>query len=214
MKKLPPLFAEALVGSVKSIVLKCAELGLRCANPPCATTPLLRSLGYNEYQVRRFWSFFEDIGSLRIEIYHYHAAHFYLTLNYEKETIMYLEENHIPLDDLDCQRMGSRCLKVPHSHALYMYLEGGVGGAFTHANAIRILALSYLKNPRLVEELLNKIRHVIWRQEEIQELYDVVLKILLENIGILKYILPLIPNTKEKLLKLSPFLRRIGYRKT
>jgi len=211
VKQLPPMFAEAIVNSIRKIYSKCAELDLRCIDPPCVITPLLRCLGYNEYQIRRFWAFFENLGSnISFEIYHYSSARFNLLLSYRKETIMHLKESCIPLDELDCQRLGSQCIKTPHSHALYMYIEGRMENTGIRLNVVRVLRLLYLKNPKLTDELMETLMGIIWRRTSILELYDKILEALRTGSNILRFILPFIPNTLKDLLELSPILRRIA----
>lgn len=211
IKQLPPMFAEAIVNSIRKVSSKCIELNLRCTDPPCVITSLLRCLGYNEYQIRRFWSFFENLGSnISFEIYHYSSTRFNLSLSYRKETIMHLKESCIPLDELDCQRLGSQCIKTPHSHALYMYIEGGMGNTSIRLNVVRVLRLLYPRNPRLTDELMETLINIIWKRASVLELYDKILEVLRVGDDILRFILPFTPNTLKDLLELSPILRRIA----
>jgi len=211
IKQLPPLFAEAIINSIREVYLKCTDLDLRCTDPPCVITPLLRCLGYNEYQIRRFWSLFENLGSnISFEIYHYSSARFNLSLSYRKETIMHLKGGCIPLDELDCQRLGSQCIKTPHSHALYMYIEGRMGNTSIRVNVVRVLRLLYPRNPKLTDELMETLINIIWRRTSILELYDKVLEALRMGSNILRFILPFIPTTPKDLLELSPILRKIA----
>jgi len=213
IKHLPPLFAEAIVNSVKEVYSKCVELGLGCIDPPSVITPLLRRLGYSEYQIRRFWHFFEGLGgSIAFEIYHYLSIRFNLLLSYRKEMVMHLREECIPLDELDCQRVGSKCVRTPHSHALYIYIEGRMRNTTLCINVVRVLRLLYLRNPRLTNELMDVLINVIWKRTDISELYDRVLKTLRLGSDILQFILPYIPTTLKDLLELSPTLRRIAIR--
>lgn len=211
VKRFSPLFAEAIVNSVRIILLKCIELNLKCTDPPIVITPLLRCLGYNEYQIRKFWSFFENLeGNIGFEIYHYSSAHFSLSLSYRKKTIMHLEESCIPLDELDCQELRSQCIKTPHSHALYVYIEGKIGNSSIRLNIVKVLYLLYLRNPKLTDELIETLINIIWKRASIRELYDKVLEVLKVGNDILQFILPSIPITSRDLLKLSPILRKIA----
>jgi len=211
VKQLPPLFAEAIVNSIRMVYSKCVELNLECIDPPCVITPLLRCLGYNEYQIRRFWFFFENLGdNVNFEIYHYSSASFNLLLSYGKETIMHLKGSYIPLDELDCQRIGSQCIKTPHAHALYIYIEGRMRNTAIRLNVVRVLRLLYLRNPKLTDELMETLINVIWRRTSILELYNKVLEALSTGSNILKFILPFTPSTLKDLLELSPILRRIA----
>ncbi len=210
VKQIPPIFAEAILNSIRMIYTKCAELGLRCNDPPCVITPLLKCLGYNEYQIRRFWATFEDLGNgIVLEIYRYSLARFNLVISYRKETVMHLRHKCIPLDEIDCRRLGSECIKTPHSHALYIYIDGRVENTVARLNVIRILYFLYSKNPRVVDELMEALRGVIWNRGNVLELYDKVLSGLRIGSSVLKLILPLVPSNVEELLRLSPILRRI-----
>lgn len=209
-ERLPPLFAEAIVRSVKRVLLKCAELGIRCRDPPSVITPLLRCLGYNEYKIRRFWSFFEGAREgLRLEIYRYFSVSFALSLVYRKETVTHLERECIPLDDLDYRKLRSQSIRTPHSHALYVYIDGRIEDSGMRLNVISALRLLYLRNPKLVNELLDTIIDIVWGRAAVSELYERILEAIGTGEDVLQLILPSMPTTSRDLLKISPILRRI-----
>ncbi len=211
VKKIPPLLAEAIVKSIRRVYSKCAELNLKCTDPPCVISPLLKCLGYNEYQVRRFWSILESLGSsISLEIYRHSLAHFNLVLSYRKETVMHLRNNCIPLDEIDCLRLGSECIKTPHAHALYVYIDGRIEHTSIRVNVIRALYFLYLKNPRIVDELMNALIDVIWERGSPLKLYNMVLSALNIGSSILQLILPIVPGNIRDLLRLSPILRKIS----
>lgn len=208
-EKLPPLFAEAIVNSVGKILSKCVEMNLKCMDPPSVITPLLRCLGYNEYEIRRFWSFFEkNKGSLSFEIYRYSSVKFSLSFIYRKEAVMHLREDCIPVDELDYQRLKPQCVRTPHSHALYMYIEGEIGDSHMRLNVVNALYLLYLRNSKIVDKLLDTLIDIAWGRAKTSELYEKVLEAIGIGSDVLKFILPSIPTTLKELLKISPILRR------
>ena len=207
--KLTPLIAEAIIRAAKKTSSTCMELGLHCYDPPVVISPLLRCLGYNEYQVRRFWRYFEEGGEINVEVYRYLEAQFNIISVYKKETVSHIRYSCVPVDSLDCHKLGSECIKTPHTHALYLYVDGRVGNAEIRMNIIRLLSLLYSIDRRVVDSLLDSILDMLWNRINVEELYNRVLDAL--NLGdhVLRVALPLKPDSKEKLLQLSPILRRI-----
>lgn len=207
--KLIPIIVEAIIRAAKETSTTCMELNLHCYDPPVAISPLLRCLGYNEYQVRRFWRYFEEGGRIDVEIYRYLEAQFKIISVYRKETISHIRHSCVPVDLLDCHKLGSECIKTPHTHALYLYVDGRVGNAEIKINIVRLLSLLYSMNRRVVDKLLDSILDLLWNRVSVEEFYDRVLEAL--NLGdhVLSVALPLKPNSREKLLQLSPVLRRI-----
>ncbi len=207
--KITPLIAEAIIKAAKKTSSTCIELDLRCYDPPVVISPLLRCLGYNEYQVRKFWRYFEEGGEIRVEVYRYLKARFDIISIYRKEATSHIKRSCVPLDAIDCHRIGSDCIKTPHSHALYLYIDGKIGNAGIRINVIRLLSLLYAMNRRVADSLLDSILDIIWGRASVHELYEKVLKALSLGDEILGVALPLKPDDKNKLLKLSPILRKI-----
>ncbi|GAB6148742.1 hypothetical protein JCM10135_12840 [Stetteria hydrogenophila] len=214
MKGIPPLFIEAVARSAGHVSLRCAELGLRCMDPPSATSHLLRRLGYNEYQVRRFWLLLGRAGGgLGVEVYRYAPVSFTLVLRYRKGPVAHLRGGCLPLDSLDCRVLGSRCVKAPHSHALYIYLEGtleGSGDAMLRVNAVRLLSRLARRSRRAVESLVDAVVDAAWGRAGASSLYEAVLEALRLGRGLLRHVLPLLPGTVEELALFSPALRRLA----
>ncbi len=207
--KITPLIAEALIKAAKKTSSTCMELNLSCYDPPVVISPLLKCLGYNEYQIRKFWRYFEEGGKIKVEIYRYLEAHFEIISIYRKETISHIRHSCVPVDAIDCHKIGSDCVKTPHSHVLYVYVDGKIGNAEIRMNIIRLLSLLYAINRKVVDRLLDTILDLVWNRVSVDEFYDRVLETLKLGDNILGVVLPLKPNDKNQLLQLSPILRRI-----
>ncbi len=210
LQKTQPWIVEAIIKSAKRVVEDCIELGLKCLDPPATITPLLRCLGYNEYQARKFWAFFENLEKpLEVKIYKYLSIEFKLLIAHRKEIVMHLKKGCTPLDELDCRRLHKECIKTPHAHALYVFLEGRVEEDYIRLNIIRLLKLLYEKYPDKTRKILDILVEAAWDHRKINEVYSIILEILRTESELLKLIVPLIPLSINELVERSPILRRI-----
>ncbi len=201
-------FIDAILRSIRLVLDKCIELDALCFDPPATITPLLYCIGYNEYFVRKFWEVFEKLGEFSFTIYKYYGIEFDLVLHHKLGTVMHLRDECIPVEDIVCIKHRLDCVKAPHTHMLYIYIEGRhEGRVFVRTNVLRILRLMNIwrkDSPYKVLELMHK---VLYGEEDLSRLIIYLLKIILSNEKILSYILPKIPLSNDELKILSPLIR-------
>ncbi|MET1159806.1 MAG: hypothetical protein ABWW65_02485 [Thermoprotei archaeon] len=199
---------KIVLKSIELVVRACILRDIKCYDPPFLTSPMLRHyFNYDDYAIKRFWRFFKDLGELSFPIYRHRYVAFVLKIVHVKELVCYERSNYIPLDPSICSS-GEEYVKVPHSHALYMYIEGRLGKrVVVRMNIVRLLDLLYIKDKELPFKLLRILTGIIDGRYTISDLEKIVLDILQRCSNTLKYVLPVIPRNHEELVKLSPLIR-------
>ncbi len=206
---LKSVHVEMLTRSAFRIARCCSYLRLHCRDPPAASSSLLYGLGYNQYQVRSFWSAMKEIGSAEIEIYKFRRASFRLRIVYKRAPLREVQcvEVKVPIDPADSE--GLYYEYAPSAHAVYLYVEGGFSGVGVKVNAERLLRLVAERDPDLLDELEGSIIKQAWGRGDVE---NAVLRILRGWHGLLDNVLPRVPRILDDLLRLSPVLRRLRAR--
>ena len=205
MHAIKPLHVEMLSKSALVVARCCRAMGLGCRDPPIATTGLLYSLGYSQYQVRSLWEALSSRAPLAAEVYRFHGVSFRLVVEHSRGPVYEARcplGHLVPLDPVDAERKGETY--TPHSHRAHAYLEGGVGGAMLRVNVVRLLFLLDLDGH--AEPLVEGLVEAAYGKPAV--LLDRVVGILDRYSGFLGLILPWVPG-KSQLARVSPAIRRL-----
>jgi hypothetical protein len=210
-KTLDPLTLKAIVESIKKILEVCGRENTLCLDIPATTTSLLECLGYNEYFIRRTWHVIEEADGFRFPIYSHSGVSFNILLEHRKEPVPRYRDTCIPMSIEACKQHPSECTVTPHTHALYIYIEGHIGkGGYVKVNLVRILRLLYMEDKDITMKIISLVENLLSGKGDINTLYKSILTLLARNRHVLKYILPYIPSTIEALLASSPLSRLLS----
>lgn len=194
-----------MVEAARAVIAGCRERGLRCRDPPLATSRLLSRIGLNQYQERAFWSDVEGVSGSKYVIYRYRRASFSLSLSVVSAELLHID-GWLPVDYFDCRLLGEACSRSPRGKALYAYVSGSIVGGSLKVNALNLLRILDMTAPGLIDELLDGVNDAIWGRGH-ERLVGAVLKAMKMNS--IKMVLPVIPEDVERLLSLSPLLARL-----
>jgi hypothetical protein len=198
-------FLGFMVEAARALIAGCRERGLRCRDPPLATSRLLSRIGLNQYQERAFWSDAQEASGREYIIYRYRRASFSLGLSVVESELLHID-GWLPADYFDCRLLGDACSKSPRGKALYAYVSSSVAGNSLRINAVNLLRILDMTVPGLVDELLDGVSDAVWGRGH-ERLVNAVLKAAgLESIRI---VLPAAPKDRKDLLSLSPLLARL-----
>lgn len=202
------LTIEMLLKSIKAIVESCKALGLECRDPSATTTSLLKSLGYNVYQIKRFWDDIERANHKVLVLYKFRNSEFGLKFLVDEGPIYeaVVRNKLIPLDENDLKKIKAY-LFAPRGRRLFMRLVGGSGG-YIDINLIRILILVERKSPGTLQELIDAIEKYL-KTGEVKILKRITLNLFHNFKDILSLVLPNLPENLELLIRLIPLLRRL-----
>ncbi len=201
-------FYKAVLRSIPVILNACSVYGSLCFDLPATTSPLLRCLGYSEYFVRRFWAVFDELSNLRIPLYTLRNTSFTLHIVHRKEGIPHIEGECIPIEDIVCFTHKLRCVRSPHTHALYLYIEGSYSGRiFVRTNVLRVLRVMNVWREQAPYQFIKLLDDFLDGTAGVDDLLRFVFDTLIDNKRVMSLILPKLPLSTEELLKLSPLLR-------
>lgn len=206
MHAIKPLHVEMLSKSALAVARCCRAMGLGCRDPPIATTGLLYSLGYSQYQVRSLWEALSSRAPLTAEVYRFHGVSFRLVVEHSLGPVYEARcplGHLVPLDPVDAERKGETY--TPHSHRAHAYLEGGVGGARLRVNVVRLLFLLDLDG--LAEPLVEGLVKAAYGNPGI--LLEEVATVLDRYRALLDMLLPWVPGRGQQLARASPAIRRL-----
>lgn len=194
-----------MVEAARALIAGCRERGLRCRDPPLATSRLLSRIGLNQYQARAFWSDAREASGREYVIYRYRGASFSLGLSVVESELLHID-GWLPADYFDCRLMGDACSRSPRGKALYAYVSGFIAGGRLRVNSVNLLRILDMTVPGLVDELLDGVSDVIWGRGH-ERLVNAVLKA--TGLDSIRIVLPATPEDVEDLLSLSPLLARL-----
>ncbi len=198
-----------ILSSIRTIVESCITLDLDCRDPPASTTSLLKSLGYNPYQIKRFWEDIERVNHRVLVLYKFGSSEFGLKFIIDEGPIyeVVVKDKIVPLDENDAKKIETY-LFAPKGRRLFLRLSGGSGG-YIDINLIRILLLVERSSPGVLSSLINSIDEYLkfGRSEKLKEM---TLQMFHNFKDILSLVLPAIPDNLELLLRLIPLLRKLS----
>jgi len=199
---------DMMLSSLNTLVRSCVAINLECRRSPTTTTRLLRRLGYNTYQVKRFWEEVELLNHNHIPVYKSSFAEFDVKFIVDEgplyETVV--GKYIIPIDENDLSRVG-RYMFASKAHRLYLRLVGRAGG-YIDINLVRVLSLAERRIPGLTSMLADSVRSYL-RDEDTSKLEEALLQVF-ESFGeVLSLIIPSFPRSLSSLRNLIPLLRRI-----
>jgi len=203
-------FVYTLIKCIDKQVKGCLKYDLNCRDVPVATSSLLRSLGFSDYRVKKFWKIARHLTGFSINIYRYEKAHFHIVLEVRREPILMFQ--NVCVDFIDCQE--TCCIEAPNGNKLYIYVEGFVEGSFIKINVVFLLKELLRHKPEFYESVMNIILSFLGR--DAHALLGNT-KRLSEIISTYKHIvsivLPKTPMNLKDLLLVSPALRTLISRK-
>lgn len=208
MRSYDPRVAEATLRATRTVVEACSKLRLECRESPIASTGLLKSMGFSDYEVRRFWRFYESVTPLKLLLYSFAGFEFHLILNVRQAPLHELEYKGllIPLDPLDEGKLGREQRLLlrysPRSNVLHAYLEGRVGGEIK-VNTVRILRLVEERIPGYTARLVDAVLEHLWAHGR-HGIEDIVWDIVASFRGLLRVVLPRVPSSKSEVRELFP----------
>ena len=200
---------EMLARSTIATTRCCIEHGLRCTDPPVATTRLLEWLGYGASRARTFWSRLEAVAPISVEIYRYKGTRFYITVIHRIEPLREMSgPTPCPLGPLDWERRDHHF--APNAHTARAYLEGGIGGNDVRINVARLLCLIERSAPGSLDAIERLVLDLIWNRLEPAEMPRVIAAILGRWRKVLSNMLPFVPMSPMQVEESVPILRKIG----
>ncbi len=217
MRRFTPRYLEMLVEATRLVANACLDLGLECRDPPLASTALLYSMGYSQYEIRSLWARLSTTNPLGALVYKFGNALFNIELEHEIEKIHSIDYKgyRVPVDSLDTIRLrrGRRCCEVsPRTHTVRGYIRGSLSEHVNvGVNVVRMLVLIGESLGRgFIDELLDSLLEVIWRNrlEDLERRLSIFFS-QHRYAKVLKIILPYVPESEEGLLRVSPILRRL-----
>ncbi len=162
-------------------------------------------MNFSEYSIRRLWSRLQQ--SFTLTLYRTKYARFMLKVERRKTLVHHDEVTGLPLDDIDCRRLGTRCISISSVNAAYSFVEGVIEDNILRANIVRVLKLIEEAHPGMGVALIVSVRDALWGS--IDKLRETLIN-LLERYGWLIALLdPTVKQLKD-LVKRSPILAQIG----
>ena len=146
-------FAYTTIKCLDRQVKGCLELSLGCRDVPVATSPLLKSLGFSDYKVKKFWKIAKSFTGFSINIYRYEETCFYIVLEVRREPL--LAYQNVYVDFIDCQQV--HCTEYPKGNKLYIYIEGSLEGNFMKINGVFLLKKLLELRPGCYKEVMSLI---------------------------------------------------------
>jgi len=195
---------EDAINAASSLLSACSQLGLRCRDPPFATSRLLQHIGLGQYRLRSFWDHMAELSRGRYVLYKAPNAVFELRLSLERRKLMHVD-GWVPVDYFDCRALSGRCSTSPQGLGAFIYVEGRVEGSEIRLNAINLLRMVDLVRPSTSAELLGALRDLLWGRG-VERGLDLLLR--LTNVDAVRLVLPRAPATVKDLLTVSPALRQ------
>jgi hypothetical protein len=199
---------EMILNSVKTVVGSCTALGLDCRGTPVASARLLRSLGYNVYQVKRFWEEIESLDRSRVPIFRSSVAEFDVRFLVNEGPLyeIVFKGKIVPVDEADLKKIGNYIF-APRARKLYLRLIGKAEG-YIDINLVRVLSLAEKRMPGITSRLSDSIEAYI-RKGSSKYINNVLVDIIKNFRGLLRLIIPEFPKDVISLKSLIPFLRRV-----
>ena len=202
------LEAEMLARSTILSAKCCVEHGLRCVDPPAATSRLLEWLGYGHHRIRTFWSRLEEAAPVRVEVYRYRGVRFWVVVLHRLEPLREMSSGEpCPLGELDWEGREHRF--APSAHVARVYLEGGVGGNGVRMNAVRLLCMMERSAPGSLSSLESLVLGLVWGRLGRGEAATVISGLVGRWAGILGGLLPTVPVSPQRVLEIVPFVRKL-----
>ena len=183
---MPPrgYYVEMAARAAAAVADCCHSLGLRCADAPAASSRLLYDLGYSQYLVRSFWHGLKALCPLRLPLYRFRGASFYLEARVVEDgfTEAYCGGLHVPLGS---RARAPGAVQVPRGLLLRLHLAGGVGDSRVSINVVRLLTLLRGGRPGLFKALVEAVVEAGWgRPRPLLEIVDTVVEQLSTVLGI------------------------------
>lgn len=193
--------------SATTLLRECRSRGLRCRDPPLATSRLLLRLGLNQYQVRDFWEDVAEEAGRSYTLYKYKGAMFSLSAAVRQGKLLHID-GWLPADFYDCNLRRDSCQSSPRGQALYVYVSGSVEGSEIRVNVINLLYMLDVAVSGAAERILESVRRAIW-SNSVDELVKEVIDIArCPGLGSIRLVLPKVPENEDDVAKLVPLLRR------
>ena len=194
-----------LVSSLRAH-LACYSVGrFRCVDPPITTTRTLYSLGFRQYEIRKFWATL-SVGEHKVPIYRYSLSNFYLEIEHSiGVSNHYLcGKIYVPIDELDAKR--EKTSITPRTHILYFRLVGKIENNMIKVNAVRLACIMHSFEPEFTSRFLNTILEAYGNPQILSNLGEWALTEIRKWRGVLAFILPKIPENKKELYNLVPLI--------
>jgi len=202
-------FLDALLKGVDHQVKGCLRYGARCRDPPAITSTFLRSvLGFSEFRVKRFWRVAKSLTGYSLNVYRLRDAWFHLVLTVRRGGVLAVNGGDFFPDMFDCLKL--ECVEFTNENALYLYLEGGLGGEALRVNVVHVLTKLLSVRPSCYETLLNAVESV--SKGDLRGGASAVaclFRVLRDYSNALADIIPVIPKSLSELLLLSPALNAV-----
>jgi len=137
-------YINYLVDSMYSQLGNCIKLNLLCRDPPAVTSQILRSLGLNDYYIRRFWELFKNClkeGRNSITLYRYKGIVFKAEVEVKTNAICFIEPTAF-IDIFECEELNYKYNSklITNANTIYIYVKGYVNNElFIKINAIYLL---------------------------------------------------------------------------
>ncbi len=200
---------DMILDSVRMVVDACVGLKLECRKVPATTARLLRSLGYNAYQVKKFWEDIEPLNYRLIPLYKSGLAEFDIKIVVDEGPLyeaIFRGKYFVPVSEEDLNSLDNY-LFAPKAHRLYLRIAGRAGG-YMDINLVRIMLLAERKFPNITTLIIKAIRRYL-REGDVSGLEEVTRHIVKNFGGLLSIVIPLFPKTPLSLREFIPLLRRI-----
>ncbi|MCD6509763.1 MAG: hypothetical protein J7L11_05165 [Thermoprotei archaeon] len=203
-------------------ILDCAFMQVRalsalpfpCLDPPAVVTPLLRRLDLSDYKVRSFWRFAKKIASKSGEgrawtIFKFRDLNFNILLKFKHGPVYKIDDAFV--DRISCLRIPSRCVEIPHSNLLYVYLHGSLEGSVCmRINVVHMLSqLAEYEGLGCVMTIKSLVENLIEGNFDDKSFDDLlcVMRVLWRYRKVLREFLPHVPLSRKELIKYSPAMR-------
>ncbi len=209
--------AHAVLDGLLLIVRLCtSHRSLHCLDPPVFTSPLLRRLGYGEYDIRRIWREGERrSASGGVVVYECCSSRFTVKPVVRHEPAYHHRATMAPVDPIDCRILGDDCVEITHSKKFFLYIVGNVEDNYLKMNVAHLIVTVARSEPGKVVEIIETARRIYGdhggtpKPELAVKLVEDVFEIVEERRHILEVLVPRIPSSMDELFRMSPIARLI-----
>ena len=210
---------RAVIEGLRLIARLCrSDARLQCLDPPVFTSPMLRHLGYGEYEVRRLWRIARRRSLLSkgspIVLYDCCGARFEIEPIVKHEVACHHRSTMTPVDYVDCRILGEECFEATHANKFYLYIRGRVEDNYLKINLAHLIALIARSEWDRLERLLLAAQHLLEagaaeRLELAADIIGNISRMVEERSHVIEAIPPKMPRSPSELARTSPILREI-----
>jgi hypothetical protein len=210
---------RAIIDGLTLVVRLCySNSRLQCLDPPVFTSPMLRRLGYGEYELRRLWRIARGRSTTArrkpVVLYNCCSARFEIEPIVKHEVAYHHRQTMTPVDYVDCRVLGEDCLEATHANKFYLYIRGHVEDNILRINVAHLLALIARRSWGEVESLLRNARRFleadnVEKLAVVSEMIEAISRIAAERRHIIEALVPRVPHSLHELLRVSPAAREV-----